>query len=153
MTGSDTSDGCVFCRAVDQADGEPSLLICRGRQAFVILNLYPYNNGHLMVVPYRHVGRLADLQPAELHELMELTRQAELALEEAYQPQGLNLGMNLGRPAGAGVADHLHMHIVPRWSGDTNFISVLGNTRVMPETLDEAATRLRPIFQRLRNGA
>jgi ATP adenylyltransferase len=102
-----------------------------------------------MVVPRRHVGTLAALDAAELRELAELTRRSEIALTEAYQPQGLNVGMNLGRPAGAGVLDHLHVHLVPRWTGDTNFMSVVGNVRVLPEELSQTAVRLRPIFERL----
>jgi ATP adenylyltransferase len=115
----------------------------------VILNLYPYNSGHLMVVPRRHVGMLAALETEELTELAILTRRAEIVLTEAYQPQGLNVGMNLGRPAGAGVLDHLHVHLVPRWTGDTNFMTVVGNVRVLPEDLSRTAERLRPIFHRL----
>lgn len=140
--------GCVFCDAV--ADGaDASLIVHRGATCFVILNLYPYNNGHLMVVPYRHVGRLALLTPAEQAELMELTRAVEMALQELYAPHGFNMGLNLGKPAGAGVLDHLHMHVVPRWNGDTNFMSVVGETRVLPEELTHTAIRLRPLLARL----
>jgi ATP adenylyltransferase len=138
----------VFCDAQVESPAEP-LVLYRGATCFVILNLYPYNNGHLMVVPNRHVATLADSTPAELSELMVLTRRAEIALTEAYRPQGLNVGMNLGRPAGAGVVDHLHVHLVPRWTGDTNFMSVVGEVRVLPEDLDQTAARLRPIFERL----
>src|SRR5205085_8965779 len=120
-----------------------------GRLCYVILNLFPYNNGPLMVVPYRHVGTLQAADADELAELMRLTRHAEMALTEAYKPQGINVGINLGRPAGAGVVDHLHVHLVPRWTGDTSFISVVGNTRVLPEELMQTAARLRPIFGRL----
>ena len=120
----------------------------RGRLAYVILNKYPYNNGHLMVAPYRHVATLATTTEDERAELMRLTRHAEMALTEAYMPHGLNVGMNLGRPAGAGIVDHLHVHLVPRWNGDTSFISVVGNTRVLPEELGQTAERLRPIFER-----
>jgi ATP adenylyltransferase len=138
----------VFChaRGLDEA---AELVLYRGETCFVILNLYPYNNGHLMVVPNRHVATLADSTPDELSELMVLTRRAEIALTEAYRPQGLNVGMNLGRPAGAGVVDHLHVHLVPRWTGDTNFMSVVGEVRVLPEDLEQTAARLRPIFERL----
>jgi ATP adenylyltransferase len=116
----------------------------------VILNRYPYNNGHLMVAPYRHVASLAGATEEELTELMRFTRDAELALTEAYQPQGINVGINLGRPAGAGVVDHVHIHLVPRWNGDTSFMSVIGNVRVLPEELESTAKRLRPIFETLR---
>lgn len=141
-------DGCVFCTARTRPDAD-ALIVHRGQSCFVILNLYPYNNGHLMVVPERHVARLADLTPAERDELMHFTRAAEMALEARYQPHGFNMGLNLGKPAGAGVADHLHMHIVPRWNGDTNFMTVVGETRVLPETLADTANQLRPIFTRV----
>ena len=151
---SNESAGCVFCdvSGPGAATGDPSrdaLLLAQGRDCYVILNLYPYNNGHLMVVPRRHVGSLALATSDELSELMQFTRDAEVALTEAYQPQGINVGINLGRPAGAGVVDHLHVHLVPRWTGDTNFMSVVGNTRVLPEEIGETARRLRPIFERL----
>jgi len=145
--------GCVFCKA-SGAEGVPSesaqdLVLLRGRTAYVILNLYPYNNGHLMVVPRRHIATLARLTSEEQAELMRLTRHAEIALTEAYQPQGLNVGINLGKPAGAGVLDHLHVHMVPRWNGDTNFMTAIANTRVLPEELAATKRRLAPIFERL----
>ena len=140
--------GCVFCTAFDRADGL-ELLVFTGTTCYVILNLYPYNSGHLMVVPLRHVATLAELTSEELRELAELSRRAEIALTEAYAPQGINLGMNLGRPAGAGIVDHLHVHLVPRWTGDTNFMSIVGHVRVLPEELPRTAERLRPIFERL----
>jgi len=137
------ANGCIFCEAAGD------LVLIRGRYAYAILNLYPYNNGHLMIVPTRHVGTLAATTADERAELMRFTRHAEIALTEAYAPQGINVGMNLGRPAGAGIVDHLHVHLVPRWTGDTNFMSVVGNVRVLPEELGETAKRLRPIFERL----
>jgi ATP adenylyltransferase len=143
---SDTAT-CIFCAAADPEHRD--LVLVRGRTSYVILNLYPYNNGHLMVVPNRHVASLASTTGDEQAELMRLTRHAEIALTEAYQPQGINIGVNLGRPAGAGVLDHLHVHVVPRWNGDTNFMTVVGNVRVLPEDLDATAKRLRPIFERL----
>ena len=155
MTGtSNESAGCIFCdvSAPGAAAGDPSrdaLVLAHGRDCYVILNLYPYNNGHLMVVPRRHVGSLASATSDELSELMQFTRDAEVALTEAYQPQGINVGINLGRAAGAGVVDHVHVHLVPRWTGDTNFMSVVGNTRVLPEEMGETARRLRPILERL----
>ena len=142
----DSSD-CIFCH-IDTADRD-ELMLVRGRLCYAILNLYPYNNGHLMVVPNRHVATLGATTVDERGELMRLTRLAEMALTEAYAPQGINVGMNLGRPAGAGFVDHLHVHLVPRWSGDTNFMSVIGETRVLPETLGETRKQLRPIFERL----
>ena len=152
VTGTDNADGCIFCDARTPLPAAPSrddLILFRGRLCYVILNLYPYNNGHLMVVPNRHVGTLAAATADELTELMRLTRHAEMALGEAYRPQGINVGVNLGRSAGAGIVDHLHIHVVPRWTGDTNFMSVVGNVRVVPEELGDTIKRLRPIFERL----
>jgi len=144
-SGGDT--GCIFCN-VDEP-GRDELVLIRGRVAYVILNLYPYNNGHLMVVPHRHIAQLALMTDEEQREVMRLTRHAEMALTEAYSPQGINIGINLGKPAGAGVLDHLHVHLVPRWNGDTNFMTAIGNTRVLPEDLGETKKRLQPIFERL----
>jgi ATP adenylyltransferase len=138
---------CVFCDAL--AAEQHELVLTRGRFCYAILNLYPYNGGHLMVALNRHVGTLAATTADEWTELMQLTRRAEIALTEAYTPQGINIGVNIGRPAGAGVLDHLHVHLVPRWNGDTNFMTVVGNTRVLPEDLAQSAERLRPIFERL----
>ena len=147
MTRTGGDAGCVFCEALtsDQA----SLVVFRGNTCYVILNKFPYNNGHLMVVPMRHIATLADATSAELSELMELARRAELAIREAYAPHGLNMGINLGKPAGAGILDHLHLHVVPRWNGDTNFMTVVGETRVLPEDLPVTAERLKPIFETL----
>jgi ATP adenylyltransferase len=141
------SEGCVFCTSADSSREE--LVLIRSAVCYVILNLYPYNNGHLMVVPNRHVATLAATTAGEQAELMRLTRHAEIALTEAYSPQGINVGLNLGRPAGAGILDHLHVHLVPRWNGDTNFMTVVGNVRVLPEDLEATAAKLRPIFERL----
>jgi ATP adenylyltransferase len=140
----------VFCDAQSPSDDQSSLTVFRGKTCYVILNLYPYNNGHLMVVPNRHIASLAAATTEELSELIELTRRSELALGEAFSPHGINMGINLGKPAGAGVLDHVHMHIVPRWNGDTNFMTVVGDTRVLPEELHVTAQRLRPIFERLK---
>ncbi len=145
---SDMVPGCVFCDALTR-ETDTSLIVFRGDSCFTILNLYPYNNGHLMVVPKRHVGRLADLSPDEAAEMMSLTRAVEMALQELYQPHGFNMGLNLGKAAGAGVLDHVHMHVVPRWHGDTNFMTVVGETRVLPEELAHTAGRLRPVLARL----
>jgi ATP adenylyltransferase len=137
---------CIFC---EPRGPNADLVVYNGRLCYVILNLYPYNNGHLMVVPRRHIRDLASTTVEERAELMALARVAEIALGEAYTPHGINAGINLGRPAGAGVLNHLHIHLVPRWNGDTSFMSVVGNTRVLPEDLEHAASRLRPIFERL----
>jgi ATP adenylyltransferase len=141
-------EGCVFCDA--QAVPEARALIVHdGATAFVILNLFPYNSGHVMVVPRRHLASMAELTHDELVEMAELAQAAERALTEVYRPQGVNIGMNVGRPAGAGVADHIHTHLVPRWTGDTNFMTVVGEVRVLPEELSQTADRLRPVFARL----
>ena len=139
---------CVFCEALVRPEGQ-ALVVHEGAEAFVILNLFPYNSGHLMVVPRRHVAALAGLTPSELVEMATLTQKAERALTEAYTPEGINVGMNLGRSAGAGVLDHLHIHLVPRWAGDTSFMSVVGDVRVLPEELPQTVARLRPIFKKL----
>jgi ATP adenylyltransferase len=152
ITGGASSGGCVFCNALVDPGAEP-LIVHRGATCYVILNLYPYNNGHLMVVPNRHLASLASATPEERSELIELTTRAEIALTEAYAPHGLNMGINLGKPAGAGVLDHVHLHVVPRWNGDTNFMTVIGQTRVLPEELPDTAARLRPIFERLADGS
>jgi ATP adenylyltransferase len=142
------SHGCVFCDA-QHATAPDSLLLYRARHCFVILNLFPYNSGHLMVVPCRHIATLSAASHTERCEMMDLTRVAEQALTEAYRPQGLNVGMNLVRSAGAGIVDHLHIHIVPRWNGDTNFMTVVGEVRVLPEDILQTAERLRPVFERI----
>lgn len=139
---------CVFCEALDDSSVD-SLVIYRGCTAFVILNLFPYNTGHLLVVPNRHIATLASASHEELCEMMDLTRVCEETLAEAYAPQGLNVGMNLGRSAGAGIVDHMHIHVVPRWNGDTNFMTVIGDARVLPEDLAQSAGRLAPVFQRI----
>jgi ATP adenylyltransferase len=148
ITGASQSTGCVFCRCFSDPDAG-SLIVHRGRTCFVILNLFPYNNGHLMVIPNRHIASLTEATDDELRELIGLTRTCEAALTEAYAPHGMNMGINLGKPAGAGVLDHVHMHVVPRWNGDSNFMTVTAGTRVLAEDLGDTAARLRPIFERL----
>lgn len=140
--------GCVLCRARDGQDGADRLLVHTGEGCFVVMNLYPYTGGHVMVTPKRHIGSLAQATPAELAELMALARRLEEVFREVYKPDGINLGMNLGRAAGAGVADHIHLHVVPRWSGDTSFMTTVADTRVIPEDPAAACRRLRPFFAR-----
>jgi ATP adenylyltransferase len=136
-------DGCVFCNALAGGDdAEDALVVHRGRLAFVLLNRFPYTSGHLMVAPVRHIGDFGDLEDDEALELHRLTQGALGVLAEAYAPQGYNVGWNLGRVAGAGVLDHIHLHVVPRWAGDTNFMPVLADTRVIPEALAESRRRL-----------
>ena len=149
VTGSKPDEGCVFCLG-DASDSERrSLVLYERKTCYVILNKYPYNNGHVMVVPYRHVPSLTALTQDERHEMADLQALCERALNEAYTPHGINVGVNLGKPAGAGVLEHVHVHLVPRWNGDTNFMSVVGEVRVLPEDITETAARLRPIFERL----
>jgi ATP adenylyltransferase len=137
--------GCVFCAPSDAAESD-SLVVHDGRVSYVVLNLYPYNNGHLMVVPRRHVATLRELTAEELQEIALFTQRAEAVLTSAYQPDGINVGINLGKSAGAGIHEHLHVHLVPRWNGDTNFMTVVGETRVLPEDLAATVTRLKPLF-------
>lgn len=142
------SSGCVFCDMVAapvERDQE-HLVLYRGVRCFVVMNLFPYNTAHLMVLPYRHTADLPGLEPAEAEELFTLTRRCVRVLEEEYRPHGMNLGMNLGRTAGAGIAEHLHLHLVPRWSGDTNFMPIVGGTKLIPEELPATYLRLRPHF-------
>ncbi|QVQ52048.1 HIT domain-containing protein [Spiractinospora alimapuensis] len=135
-TGSGADDGCPFCRAPGLS-GDEGLVVARGRTVFAVLNLYPYNSGHLMVCPYRHVADYADLNDDESAELARLTQHSIRALRSVSHPKGFNVGMNLGDVAGAGIAAHLHQHIVPRWEGDSNFMAVVGRTKVLPELLSD----------------
>jgi ATP adenylyltransferase len=138
--------GCIFCDLPAEGDDERTKILVRGELAFVILNSFPYNPGHLMVAPFRHVGDFGALEPAEFAEVDSLLARSIRALEAETEPHGFNLGMNLGRVAGAGIPDHVHWHVVPRWNGDTNFMPVVGETRVLPELLEETYARLRPRF-------
>jgi len=139
-------EGCLFCSRLQMNDDEESLILHRGELAFVMLNRYPYTNGHLMVVPIAHRPSLEDLQAGELAELMALTQHSLAALRKAYGASSFNLGANIGEAAGAGVADHVHLHVVPRWAGDTNFMATLAQTRVVPETLEMTYRRLEEIW-------
>jgi ATP adenylyltransferase len=145
---SDGPEGCVFCDlpAADPDQDEANHLLVRGQVSFLLLNAFPYNPGHLMAAPYRHVGDYLELAAEELAEMTALVGDAIRALRASSSPDGFNLGMNLGEVAGAGIADHLHLHLVPRWGGDTNFMPVVGRTKVLPELLAETYRRLRPHF-------
>jgi ATP adenylyltransferase len=145
VTTADKIPGCILCQARDGVD-EDRLIVHRGEHNFLVMNLYPYNSGHVMIAPRRHISTLAAATPEELTEMMTLAQRLEQAMKEAYRPDGVNLRMNLGRPAGAGVPDHLHLHLVPRWSGDTSFMTVVGGTRVIPEDPAEGCLKLRPYF-------
>jgi ATP adenylyltransferase len=140
-----SDDGCVFCDHLAAGDE----VLFRGATAFVILNAFPYNTGHLMIAPHRHVGGLADLSEQERHELMDLSAESVRIVREAMAAHGFNLGMNLGDVAGAGIPGHLHVHVVPRWGGDTNFMTTVGETKVLPELLADTAAKLKPLFDQL----
>ena len=144
---ADEQSGCVFCLAAE-GDDEERHVVHRGERAFVMLNKFPYNSGHLMIAPFRHVAELAALEEPEALEVHRLAAAALEALGAEYDPQGYNLGWNLGRVAGAGVVDHVHLHVVPRWDGDTNFMPVLGDVKVLPEHLSETRRRLAAAWPR-----
>lgn len=139
----DKTDGCVFCLLLNSGDDQKAFIVHRAEFNFIVLNSYPYTSGHVMVVPYEHVDRLNRLHEAAANEMMALTRRLEDVLTEVYSPNGINLGMNIGKAAGAGVAGHIHMHVLPRWVADASFITVVGETRVLPETLEETYRRLK----------
>ncbi len=154
MEAKKTPGECVFCRAFRQpADDEENLVVYRGETCFVILNRYPYTTGHLMIVPNEHVSRLMASSPASSREMIELTRCAERILESIYKPDGLNLGMNLGSAAGAGITEHIHMHVLPRWLGDANFMTAVGDTRIMPEGLEITYEKVRRGFETLKGAS
>jgi ATP adenylyltransferase len=143
VSGTEKTSECVFCRAAKEKDDAKALIVYRGQHCFVILNAYPYTPGHVMVVPYAHLDELRKLSQNEANEMMKLSQQMETALRGLYHPDGINLGMNIGKAAGAGIAGHIHMHVLPRWVADANFMSVVGETRVLPETLDVTWARMR----------
>jgi ATP adenylyltransferase len=143
VSGGVKDEGCIFCAAAEGKDDSKSLIVLRSRKNFVILNRYPYTSGHVMVVPYAHLATLAAMDAETLAEMMTLARRIEEALSKLYHPDGYNLGMNIGRSAGAGIAGHLHLHVLPRWAGDTNFMTTVGRTRVQPEELTTTYERLR----------
>jgi len=142
----DVEQECIFCAKPDEGDDRANLIVHRGERCFVILNLYPYTNGHLMIAPFEHVGGIQDLAAETTAEMMALAQRAIEVLEAKYEPHGFNVGFNQGRVAGAGVEHHVHMHVVPRWDGDTNFMPVLADTRVMPQTLEQAYDALEGSF-------
>jgi ATP adenylyltransferase len=139
----DNESECIFCAGLETGDDEANLIVHRGERCFVILNKFPYTNGHLLVAPYEHIAQLQGLDEQTMAEIMSLAQRGMNALETSYAPHGYNVGFNQGRVAGAGVEHHIHMHVVPRWGGDTNFMPVLGDVRVIPEALNESARRLR----------
>jgi ATP adenylyltransferase len=147
VTTAGEGEGCFLCDNLAADDDAKNLILARADSTFILLNAYPYNSGHLMIAPNRHVGELEQLEESELFELFSETRRAVAALKQGLKPHGFNVGLNLGRVAGAGIPGHLHIHVVPRWGGDTNFMPVMGETKVLPELLQETATKLRPLFK------
>jgi ATP adenylyltransferase len=143
-----TGGGCVFCNAAAAERDEDNLVVYRGKKNYIILNLYPYSTGHLMVVPYEHVDTLQDASRETLEEMMLLVQRSQRSLQAIYRPPGFNLGMNLGESAGAGIAEHIHMHVLPRWPGDTNFMTTVAETRVLPENLATTWLKLREEFSK-----
>ena len=143
VTAADAATGCFLCEKPREDDDERNLIVARRGRVYAVLNLYPYNTGHVLVAPYAHYGDLVAVDTETAAEIMSLTQEWVAALGREYRPDGFNAGMNLGRPAGAGVPDHVHMHVVPRWSGDTNFMAVLGETKVLPESLEQTFVRVR----------
>ncbi len=142
-------EGCVFCKCSTRCD---DYVLFEGKNCFIILNRYPYVNGHLMIIPQRHLGGLEELTAEERTEIFDLLDVSVKVLKEAMKPDGFNVGMNLGKAAGAGIAEHVHMHVIPRWQGDTNFMTVVGNVRVVPEDLAVTAARLIPLFEKYTRG-
>src|SRR5438445_2827683 len=147
VTAAGAPGECVFCAAARSKDDREALIVHRGARNFVIVNRFPYTSGHVMVIPYDHAPTLQELAGETLSELILLAQRAEKHLRAAYQPEGLNIGINIGRAAGAGIASHLHMHILPRWVGDTNFMTTVGETRVMPEDLEITWEKLKAAFE------
>ncbi len=142
ITSAGKDDRCIFCEALALNDDAKSLIVHRAKNNFIILNRFPYTTGHAMIVPFRHVGELAACDASTLAEMMQLAQRVQLAFATNYKPDGYNVGMNLGRCAGAGVAEHLHLHVLPRWTGDTNFMAVVGETRIEPEDLEVTYAKL-----------
>lgn len=149
ITDKEPQPGCLFCNKAADDDDEANYVVHRSTECFVMLNLYPYNSGHLMVIPYQHVGDLQQVHPHVGAEIFVVAQLATGALQDVMEPDGFNFGINQGRVSGAGVADHIHLHIVPRWNGDTNFMPVLADTKVMPELLCATANKLRDLFRQV----
>jgi ATP adenylyltransferase len=145
VTGADKIEGCIFCE-LPKGDDKTSRIVFRGKHCYIVLNTYPYTSGHVMIVPYQHLDQLQRLPTDAAHEMMDLSQKMEGVLRTLYKPDGINLGLNIGAAAGAGVAGHIHTHLLPRWVADANFISVIGETRVLPEALDTTWERIRGAF-------
>jgi ATP adenylyltransferase len=143
--------GCILCEEAKKNDDRKNYILYRGRHSFVIMNIYPYNNGHLLIVPFTHESEVDRLPEAELADLMKMTQASVTILKQAMHPDGFNIGINIGKTAGAGIPEHLHVQIVPRWTGDSSYITVFDDTRVMPELLDGTYDKLRPYFEKLKD--
>ena len=148
VSAAEKASGCVFCDAPKENDDAKTRIVHRGQKCYIILNTYPYTPGHVMIVPYAHLDELQKLPTDAANEMMALSQKIETVLRELYHPDGINLGMNIGKAAGAGIAGHIHMHELPRWVADANFMSVVGETRVLPETLDVTWARMREEMQK-----
>jgi ATP adenylyltransferase len=142
-----TEEGCIFCNRYDKDDEFDNLILHRRKNSFVILNRYPYTNGHMMIVPVKHVPSLIDLEQSTLTEMMMLVKESLQVLREVYQAESFNIGVNIGEAAGAGVAEHVHIHVLPRWAGDTSFMTSTASTRILPEALEDTYDRLRDVWQ------
>lgn len=140
------AEDCIFCRAVEADDDEAAYVVHRGEHCFVLLNAYPYNNGHVMIAPYAHEPTIEPLDEPTLNELMGLVKRTTQALRDVYAPEGFNVGINMGKAAGAGIEEHIHMHVLPRWTGDTNFMPVIADTRVLPQSLADSWRELKEAF-------
>jgi ATP adenylyltransferase len=147
VTSGGKTTGCIFCELPKQDDSKAGIVL-RGERCFIILNTYPYTSGHIMIVPYEHVDELRKLETSAAREMMDLSQRMEGVLRKVYRPDGINLGMNIGQAAGAGIAGHIHMHILPRWSADTNFMTTIAETRILPESLETTYQRLREELMR-----
>ena len=148
VTGAEKPTGCIFCDAPKLSNDQEAKIVHRGEHSYIILNAYPYTPGHVMIVPYAHLDELHKLPAKAAHEMIGLSQRMETVLRELYHPDGVNLGMNIGKAAGAGVEGHVHMHVLPRWVADANFVSVVGETRVLPETLETTWKKIREAFRR-----
>jgi ATP adenylyltransferase len=147
VTGAEKTSACIFCELPKLGDDARARIVYRAKYCFIVLNTFPYTPGHVMVVPFAHLDELQKLPAEAAHELMELSQRVERVLRQLYKPDGINLGMNVGKAAGAGVAGHIHMHVLPRWVADSNFMSVVGETRILPETLEMTYERIKGALQ------
>jgi len=148
VTNVEKTSGCIFCELPALGDDVKARIVHRGRHCYVVLNTFPYTSGHVMIVPFAHLDEMQKLPPATAHEMIELAQRMEGVLRGVYQPDGINLGVNVGKAAGAGVAGHIHMHVLPRWVADANFVSVIGETRILPEALETTYKRIKEALER-----